>query len=62
MEKLQNLVEKYYAKKAKRKNDDRNIDGLARQDLKTLTKHLSFNEDYKYIELQLNKDEKPNVR
>lgn len=49
---------KIYRIIAKRKNEERNMYGLARLDLKTLTKNLSFNDDYKYIEVKLNLEEK----
>ena len=53
---LDNL--KIYRMIAKKKNDERNVDIMFRQDLKTLTQNLTFNDDYKYIKLELNEEEK----
>jgi len=56
----ENLIEnlKIYRVISKRKNEERNIDGIARQDLRTLTKKLTFNENYNYVEIKLTEEEK----
>ena len=62
---IENNIEenlKIYRAVAKGKKDERIVDGYAKQDLVTLTRNLTFNDDeYKYVEIELFDDEKQSL-